>query len=182
MLKPEMPEGAPKAKIRLSHPFERDLRLVVILNHSFAMEGIALAEAEELVQFGQVEDAEDDDGGEYARGINDFIREGFNEMRKAAHALAMVGLVTRLHHWVIRSANKLRQQPNFGKSLVAEIGFVSSTFGKPPVPVEYFVGLVTVRDSIIHADSKSEWEFKVRYEGWKNNTYIQAKYDLPRSI
>jgi hypothetical protein len=51
------------------------------------------------------------------------------------------------------------------KGFSGSLRLLNKKIGKGPVPVSFFKGLVAVRDSVIHADNKIEWEFlgKKRY-------------------
>ena len=83
----------------------------------------------------------------------------YEELRKAQRNLALVGIVTRLQHWI----NRLSRQtfPN-GKSqgLPKQLQLLNGKLGAGPVKVDFFEELVTARDSIIHADSLVEWEYQ----------------------
>jgi hypothetical protein len=80
------------------------------------------------------------------------------DLRRAANHLAVVGLVTRLEHWIARFV-RLKQLPvsNLCKNLRV---LNDSLHGTGPIPVAFFKDLVTARDSVIHADSKAKWQYK----------------------
>ena len=80
------------------------------------------------------------------------------EMRRAANHLAVVGLVTRLEHWIARFV-RLKQLPV--SSLCKDLKVLNDSLREVgPVPVAFFKELVTARDSVIHADSKAKWQHK----------------------
>jgi hypothetical protein len=76
--------------------------------------------------------------------------------------LAVVGLVTRLQHWISRYAREVPSKRKSDKpSLKKDLHFLNQHLGMGPVLPTFFEELVDVRDSVIHADSKAEWEFPV---------------------
>jgi hypothetical protein len=46
--------------------------------------------------------------------------------------------------------------------LVRQLGDLNKYLGVGPEPVEFFAALVDVRDSVIHADSRAQWEYEKR--------------------
>jgi len=46
--------------------------------------------------------------------------------------------------------------------VVKNIRTLNERTGEGPIPIGFFESLVTVRDSIIHSDTKTEWEFSGR--------------------
>ncbi len=148
----------------VAHPFEDELGWLVRTNHRLALESIARLEREEI-SLGRWDERE--------------IRAHSDELRRAANGLALVGLVTRLHHWVSVFVEQLPNQsakleglpkqrakeegvrvvPLLVKNLTALNAELVRT-ESDPVPIDFFDDLVTVRDSIIHADSKSEWTYR----------------------
>jgi len=88
-------------------------------------------------------------------------------LQRAANNLAVVGLVTRLQHWIIKfvklSESKKLPKPKKPKrkkpGLVSNLALLNGQLGKGPVSVRFFWRLVNVRDSVIHGDSRAEWEF-----------------------
>lgn len=80
-----------------------------------------------------------------------------------ARLLAAVALVTRFQHWVgkmakaakISAARKMKSDPSL---LILQLEALNKTFGAAPVPIQFFDELEEVRNSVIHADSKAEWE------------------------
>lgn len=96
------------------------------------------------------------------------VRTFYDDLRRAATNLAVVGLVTRLQHWVVNFEQQLRRtrecvglgrrsrDSKFAKALRC----LNEKLGDGPVSTAYFSELEVVRDSIIHGDSKAEWEFQ----------------------
>jgi hypothetical protein len=125
--------------IDLRHPFDEELDCLVRSNHALVWNSIARIEAEP-------EERDPD----YA-----------NELRRAANNQALVTLITRLHHWVCLLIEEfIKKKSVREKGLVSNMNFLNSRTGPGPVPVDFFQELVTVRDSIIHADSQTSWTFK----------------------
>lgn len=134
------------------HNFEIDVRRVVLINHEIVLEGITRAEKEEVEKFDTTDDGQ--------RDLVAWIERQHDEFRRAANNLALVGLITRLHHWLCYLANLLRPKRTFDNSLAKEFRFLSQRFANSPVELSFFERLVDVRDSIIHADSKASWTFR----------------------
>jgi hypothetical protein len=139
------------------HEFEIDVRRTVLINHELLLEGITRAEAEELTKL-------DDLTEENRRGIATWIESKHDEFRRAANNLALVGLVTRFHHWLTYLANLVREDgdKSFHQSVIQELTFLDSQFKNAPIKQSDFKRLVDVRDSIIHANSKASWKHGVR--------------------
>ncbi len=98
------------------------------------------------------------DDPETVRSILSYHSNFYEELRKAHRNLALVGIVTRLQHWI----NNLARQtfPNEKpQTLLRQLRLLNGKLGQGPVKLEFFEELVTVRDSIIHADSAAEWEY-----------------------
>lgn len=129
----------------LPHPFEEELDCLVSINHRLLMENISRLEQEATVTgdgFDLIE----------VRGISD-------ELRRAANNLAVVGLVTRFHHWISLFVEELTQNSVRDEPLVRNLRALEGKTGEGPISISFFQELVTVRDSIIHADSRTEWVF-----------------------
>jgi hypothetical protein len=138
------------------HEFEIDVRRVVLINHELVLQGVDRAEDEELAKFDMSKEDE--------RSVAAWIGHQHDEFRKAANNLALVGLVTRFHHWLTFLANRIRddKDKSFDRSIAQELGFLNSKFKGAPVKQSVFKVLVDVRDSIIHADSKASWKYQGR--------------------
>lgn len=87
------------------------------------------------------------------------IRAYSDGLKKAANNLALVSLITRLHHWLSIFVEELTNENARDKSVINNIRILNHRIGKAPIPDEFFQDLVAVRDSIVHADTKIEWEF-----------------------
>ena len=131
--------------IEVHHRFEDELDWLVFTNHRLIMENISRIE-------------EESDG---TANPFDFAEpySYCDELRKAANNLALVGLVTRLHHWVGIFVEELTNKSARENSLLKNLKTLNAYTGEGPVPLVFFEELVAVRDSIIHADTKIEWEF-----------------------
>jgi hypothetical protein len=127
------------------HPFEEELEYLVSAGHRLVMERVSRSEEEGIAK------AENEDLPE--------LQAYFEEVRKAANNLALVGLVTRLHHWLSLFVEELTNESARDKSLMKNLRGLNHRIGEGPIPDDFFRDLVTVRDSIIHADNKVKWEF-----------------------
>jgi hypothetical protein len=134
------------------HPFEEELGWLVRTNHTLVLESISSIEREEIA----LENLDPTEIHTYS-----------DELRRAANNLALVGLVTRLHHWVSVFVEELPKHNTREKS-AKEIGLVKNLTTlnaalarteSSPISIDFFENLVTVRDAIIHADSKSKWTY-----------------------
>src|ERR1700739_4104117 len=86
-------------EIEIPHDFEIDLNCVITANHSLTMEGIERTEDKAL----------DDiyEGFENRETVNSIAGQAqnfYDDLRRTARLLALVGLVTRLQHWISRFA------------------------------------------------------------------------------
>jgi hypothetical protein len=141
--------------VRVSHMFEIELSILVTVNYQLTIEGIDKMEREEIAETRKSLELEDPDLVEsQVRWQQTFFYDG---MRKAATHLAIVGLVTRLQHWIERFVRLKQLQLTKKKKLVAHIEALNSALGEGPVPITFFEDLVMARDSIIHGDSKAQW-------------------------
>jgi hypothetical protein len=134
------------------HPFEEELGWLVRTNHRLVLESISRIERDEIA-LDNLDPTE--------------IHTYSDELRRAANNLALVGLVTRLHHWVSVFVEDLPKQSVKEKS-ANEIGLIKNLTTlnaalerteSSPIPIDFFKNLVAVRDAIIHADAKSEWTY-----------------------
>lgn len=145
--------------VEVAHEFEVDLNCVVAANHHFALEGIARAEDEEVQQWQEALTLED---SQVALSVISHVQSGYDELRKAANRLALVGLVTRLQHWIARFIKERNFKPEKAHEslLINQLDVLNRSLGDGPVSLSYFEELVNVRDSIIHADSRAEWSYR----------------------
>lgn len=145
--------------VEIAHEFEVDLNSVVVVNHRFALDGIDRAENEVIKQ--REEELAHDDPEALASALS-HIEWGFEGLRKASRQLALVGVVTRLQHWIsIALLDKRlcgKPEEKSDSMLINQLAFLNELLGCGPVPISFFEELVNVRDSIIHADSKAKWK------------------------
>jgi hypothetical protein len=135
------------------HPFEEELGWLVRTNHTLVLESISRIEREEIA----LENLDPIETHTYS-----------DELRRAANNLALVALVTRLHHWVSVFVEELPKHNTKQKSakeigLVKNLTTLNAAFARTessPIPMDFFENLVTARDAIIHADAKSEWTYR----------------------
>ncbi len=141
------------APFEIPHEFELDLNCVVVANHRLTMEGIDRSEDEGLDEI-DVEDFETQNS------ITNHLHNFYDDLRRAARRLALVELVTRLQHWIRRLVKELKLKPDkvYESQLANLFDALNKALGIGPVPIAFFEDLVRVRDSVIHADSKAEWE------------------------
>jgi hypothetical protein len=130
-------------------PFALDVNTVVKMNYQLTLRAIAESESRSTANL-----QEQYEEPEVARAVI-HSHENFHEgLRNAAHELAIVGLITRLEHWTgVYVSGK-------NKGVVANIDSLNNRLGAGPVSTDFFAKLVTVRDSVIHADSAVDWEYR----------------------
>jgi hypothetical protein len=145
--------------IEVAHEFAVDLNCVVVANHRFTLEGITRAEDEEVQQWRDALALQD---SQVALSAISHVQNGYEELRGAANRLALVGLVTRLQHWIARFIKEqgLKSGKVHESLLISQLDALNRSLGDGPVPLSYFEDLVNVRDSIIHADSRAEWKHR----------------------
>jgi hypothetical protein len=147
--------------IEESHQFEVDLNTVVVVNHDFTMESIDRDEEKEISKLEKSLVGKDH---EVVRSFTDPLAKFYEDLRKAARNMAMVAVVTRFGHWVQGYEAAIpaqhRNQVKDRSRLIGQLRDLNKYLGVGPVPVEFFAALVDVRDSVIHADSRAQWERK----------------------
>ncbi|HET6840127.1 MAG TPA: hypothetical protein VFK06_00315 [Candidatus Angelobacter sp.] len=131
--------------LEVPNPLQIEFNALVRANHRFSLEGIAREEENDRLNL-------DDDAFRYQQTY-------FDDLRTAANNLAIVALVTRIDHWVTRYSLKI----GMGKkgSTIDKVERLNERFKGSPVPIKFFKDLVDSRDSVIHGNSKSEWEYRV---------------------
>jgi hypothetical protein len=159
-------------EIEIPHDFEIDLNCVITANHSLTMEGIERTEDKAL---DDIYEGSGIESRETVDSIACHAQNFYDDLRRAARLLALVGLVTRLQHWISRLANQWKPKvttargsklkrakvPKVQKSkLVKELESLNDALGAGPVPLIFFEKLVTLRDAVIHGDSQIEWKHK----------------------
>jgi hypothetical protein len=137
----------------LPHPFVEEAEWLVRKNHSLVLESIARLEKHEISKLCK----EMADAPELASEIA-YAESIADDLRDAANQLALVSLVTRLQHWINVLVKDLGKT-NGGTGLVPNLRTLNNSLGESGVKVDYFADLVTVRDSVIHADSQVEWSY-----------------------
>jgi len=139
-------------QVSIPHPFGSELYALVFVHHRLALEGLDRWEQDER----NLIDEDDEDENESAQLR---IDEHYDELEGASHNLALVGLVTRLHHWIAGFAAKIGKEKARETGLVKNLRFLNEKLGDCPVSISFFEGIVAVRDSIIHADSQAQWVY-----------------------
>jgi hypothetical protein len=144
----------------ITHDFEIDLHMLVTANHEFTIAAINREEDEEMAKINNEFHPE---SREVIYSIQGQLQNTYDDLRRAARLLALVGLVTRLDHWVSRFAKRRKltsakpSKPHESK-LVTKLNALNQNLGNGPVSVEFFEKIVTLRDSVIHGDSQVQWE------------------------
>jgi hypothetical protein len=87
--------------VEVAHPFEVELNILVIVNHRLTLEGIAKSAREEV---SKTRDGLRHEDPELIASQIQFVESVYEDMRESANHLAVVGLLTRLQHWVKRFA------------------------------------------------------------------------------
>jgi hypothetical protein len=145
--------------VDVAHSFEVELNVLVKVNHRLTLEGIAKQEQDEIAETHERLELE---GRDLVDSQVRWQQSFYADLRTAANHLAAVGLVTRFQHWIGVFVKQSRVRPTkvheckLGNQLVA----LNDSLGVGPVPAAFFEDLVNARDSVIHGDSKAEWEFK----------------------
>lgn len=138
----------------LPHPFDEELEWLVRTNHSIVLRRVDEAEAQ-----ASPEDRDPDFAA---------------ELKRAANQMALVALVTRLHHWIAALVGDVTGKNVRDESLGSNLTRLNQITGPGPVSLDFFKELVTVRDSIIHADSQIQWTFV--YRGNTNEKRVAERY------
>jgi hypothetical protein len=139
------PEG--KSLTEVAPQFEVDVMLLVAINHDITLQEITRKEKRSLAQLTS-------DPGAMA-----YIEVFHKALRRSANNLAIVALVTRLDHWIRILRRRIPEEKE--GSLVNCLRLLNKYLGGDgPVPVKFFEELVTIRDSVIHNDSKTEWIYR----------------------
>ena len=135
----------------IPHHFEIDLHILVRQNHQLLMEKIDQDEDQELAKLDSIEPHEARHSMELS------LLNSYDDLRRAAQNLTIVALVTRLSVWIDRFSKKItRGKPQNG--LWLQLPELENVLGTGPTPIQFFLDLVTVRDSVIHNNSESKWE------------------------
>jgi hypothetical protein len=117
--------------VEVAHEFAVDLNCVVVANHRFMLEGITRAEDEEVQQWQEALALED---SQIALSQISHVQSRYEELRKAANRLALVGLVTRLQHWIARFVKQRDLKP--GKApeslLIKQLDVLNKSLGDGP--------------------------------------------------
>jgi hypothetical protein len=143
------------------HQFHVDLNRVVLLNYGFALAEMTRAEQENEDRL-ENELAHEQFDHETAGQMRGKLFSDYEEYRQAARQLALVGVVTRLQHWIGQFVEGLPNRPQklVNSWLIKQLEFLNRELGNGPFPLPFFEDLVTVRDSIVHADSRAKWNFE----------------------
>jgi hypothetical protein len=143
----------------IAHDFEIDLHMLVTANHEFTIAAIDREEDEEL---SKIDGEFHLESHEVIYSIKGQLQNTYDDFRRAARLLALVGLVTRLQHWISRFAQRrnltsVKQSKPREPTLVTQLNALNRDLGDGPVSVDFFEKIVTLRDSVIHGDSQMEW-------------------------
>jgi hypothetical protein len=151
-------------EVAFPHPFEIELNCLVVVNHQLTLQAIDGCENDDLDALG-VQDESDPD---IASSMQWSVQNFYDRLRVASNNQAAVALVTLLQHWVGKFGKILpktnrpqKRQPKKSRSrMLSDINRLNKHVGPGPVPVAFFAELENVRDSVIHADSNVEWDFR----------------------
>jgi hypothetical protein len=138
--------------ISLTRPFGEEVSALVSTNHRLMMETITRIERHSIAAIPQRDKEEGIVGIELP-----YIQYRADDLRQGANQFALVALVTRFQHWVRLYFAELTNKGAASISLSKCLATLTIEFGNGPAPDSYFLELETVRDSIIHADSRAEW-------------------------
>lgn len=148
---PDSPDEIPG----LPHLFELDLDHMAVMNLRFTLDGIGDLE-KELAK--NIDPAHEEDVRLRSKWNQSFC----NDLRLTAYRMAVVTLVTRFQHWIsmlVKAAqitvSKKRNDPS---TLMVQLEALNQALGDGPIPFRLFDELEEIRNSVIHADSKAEWE------------------------
>jgi len=143
----------------IAHEFEIDLHNAVIANHNAMLEGIDREEESELLD---IKDGFRLEDHETVGSMLGYVQSGYDERRQKGRLSAVVVIVTRLEQWISRFATHLKVKPARVKKngLANLIEALNNVLGDGPVPTEFFEDLAELRHSVVHANSRAEWNFK----------------------
>jgi hypothetical protein len=141
-----------------AHEFEVDLHNTVVANYNAMLEGIDREEEGELVD---VQDGFRLEGRETVDSISGYVQNGYEERRRNARLSAVVNLVIRLEQWTFRFTGRLNLKPKrvHQSQLANHVEALNNFWGDGPVPVTFFENLAELRHSIVHADSRADWNY-----------------------
>jgi hypothetical protein len=177
--------------IEEAHEFEVDLNCTVVLNHRLTLDGIDHSEEEGFLKVRDMFAGRDNEAlSSEMRHVTHF----HDDLRRVANNLAVVGLVTRLQHWIIKLVRQLHDESKLPKpkkpksrkpvskkpELAIKLELLNERLGEGPVPIKFFCDLENVRDSVIHGDSKAEWKDRNgtrRVEKRYTNPYDHVEFD-----
>jgi len=143
----------------IAHEFEVDLYNAVIANHSAMLEGIDREEENELLEIRDTLPIEDYDR---VGSLLGYVQGGYDVRREKGTLTAVVALVTRFEHWISRFTRqlKLKAARVHKNGLANLIEVLNKVLSDGPVAVTFFEELAELRHSIVHADSRAEWDYK----------------------
>ncbi|MGA2358646.1 MAG: hypothetical protein ABSF66_06575 [Terriglobales bacterium] len=143
----------------LPHEFETEIQCLVTENHRITLRGIQQSENEYVAHI------EGELAGEDPEIIRSEVRHAetfFEDLRATANRNALVSLVTRLEHRTRKLVRQLQLSTDKKSPPVArDMEELNVRLGAAaPISVQFFVDLVTARDSVIHGDSQAQWEYQ----------------------
>jgi hypothetical protein len=131
------------------HPFVEEVESLVLMNYNLLRDTISRHADEEIAK------VETDDPATLGSEIQ-YWQSVADDLRKDAVHFALVSLVTRFQHSVKELVREVTKS-NVKDRVIGNLKILNHRVGPGPVETSFFKGLVTVRNSIIHADSKAEW-------------------------
>jgi hypothetical protein len=141
------------------HEFEIDLYNTVIANHSAMREGIDHEEEDELLE---IKDALPIEDYERVGSLSGYLQGGYDVRRGKGRLTAVVALVTRFEHWILKFTSQLEPKPTrVHKNRLANlVEALNNALSDGPVTVKFFEELAELRHSVVHEDSRAEWDYK----------------------
>lgn len=143
------------AYIEIPHYYETELHCLVTANHKFALHGIELDEAKVI---GEMEASLDLENQELGRSIISYTENFYDDLRRSARSLSLVGIVIRFDHWIGKLYRKIAPTAPRQKSLSQKLHSLNDKLPGCPVEIGYLDELITARNAIVHHDSFAEWE------------------------
>jgi hypothetical protein len=156
---PLRPEDLPATPTEQGpHEIEIDVLCLVSANHNLTVQ--AIAQDQKRLRERWENGRETYTNEEFCQEMLQSEENFYEDLRVAARSQAVVALITRMQHWASKYARRLDKNRN-PKSLKKELEFLNAQIKKDgPEEVAYFVQLVDLRDSVIHADSKPHWKYQ----------------------
>jgi len=146
-----------------AHPFDIELNCLVKTYYEVTREGIE--QTKERVISGAKSESAELTEIEAIENVDAWIsheRAFYDSLQVAARNMALIALMTRLTHWIINYARRVKPDCDV-RSLGSGLRSLNNKFDEnPPHPIIFFEQLADLRDSLVHHDSEPEW---VNYRG-----------------